>query len=188
MKLRQRHNIVIHAGITDDHLPNRVIVFCKIVRHPLYKPDWRGIEKLTAIDTGMRFLINNIVLENMNEFVKNHLSERFQGSGEGYNDTVFKEFRETSNAFVKFLENYVGFLKVFVGFVKDERCSVLQFMFKIFAVLLVSFFGDSRHNRYEFHFTWVVVNIKMLCPVNVPIEALIGNLVFSKTLRPRNTR
>ena len=124
----------------------------------------------------------------MNELVKNYLSKRFQGPSERYNNTVFKEFCKPSNAFVKFLENYVGFLKVLMGFVKDERCSVSQFMFKIFAVLLVSFLGDSRHNRHELCFTWVVVDIKMLCPVNVPIEALSGNFVFPKTLRPRNTR
>ena len=44
----------------------------------------------------MRFLIDNVVLEDMNQFVVNYLSKRFKGSGKGYNDAVLKEFCEPS--------------------------------------------------------------------------------------------
>ena len=161
-----------------------------MVRHSLYKPNWRRIEKFAAIDTRMRLLIDNVVLEDMNQFVVNYLAKRFKGSGKRYNDAVFKEFCEPAYAFVKFLEDYVGFLEILVGFVKNEGCSVLQLMLEILAVLLISLFSDGSHNGYKFRFAWVVVDVKMLCPVDVPIEALSRDFIFTetKTLRPPNTR
>ena len=161
-----------------------------MVRHSLYKPNWRRIEEFAAIDTRMRFLIDNVVLENMNQFVVNDLSKRFKGSGKGYNDAVLKEFCEPTYSFVKFLEDDVGFLEILVRFVKNEGCSVLQLMLEILAVLLISLFSDGSHNRHKFRFARIVVDVKMLCPVDVPIEALSCDFIFSetKTLRPPNTR
>jgi hypothetical protein len=126
----------------------------------------------------------------MDEFVKNYLSKRFKGSGERYNDAMLKEFRETTNPLVKFLKNYVGFLEILVGFVKNEWCSVLQLMLEILTVLFISLLSDGSHDGHEFRFAWIVMDVEMLCPVDVPIEALSRDFVFSKakTLRPSNTR
>ena len=123
----------------------------------------------------------------MNEFVIDDLSKGFKGPRERYNDTMLKEFSEAANPFMEFLEDDVCLLEILMGFVKDKRCSIPQFVFKVLAVLFVSLLGNSSHNRHQFRFAGVVVYIKMLCPMDVPIETLCSDLIFSKSLRPSNS-
>ena len=188
MQLRERDDVVIDASIAQHHLADSVVILGEVIRHPLNKPDRRGVEELAAIDAHVRLLIDNIVLKDMDELMENHLTKRRNRTRKRDNDAVFEELSEPTNAFVEFLQDDVRLLKIPMRLVKDERCPVLQLVFKIFAVLFVSFLGDGCHERHEFCFTRIIVDVKVLRAVNVPIEALPSNLVFPEALSPNRSR
>ena len=66
--------------------------------------------------------------------------------------------------------------------VQNQGSTALNLMPEILTVFLVRFFRNVSHDRNQSRIFYVVVDIKMLCPVNHPIKLSIRHLIFAEIL------
>ena len=70
-------------------------------------------------------------------------------------------------------------LKFHIGSVVENRNNIGKLVLKLLTDPLVGAFNHVRNPFKRFYVLFIIVNIEMICPVVIPIELIVVDLVFS---------
>ena len=176
----ERDEAIGEHGVAEDHFIDGVAARGGVFGHALHEPSGRLGDR--AGDAANGAFVNDVVLENVGQFVDEDIAELVEVTRKGDDHAEAQRLGKASDARRQKVGKDIGLLELVVRLIDDDRRPVRKVVVQDLADVIVALFEvlDCPHGQIlEFR---LKVKLYVLAFEDLPLEVAVADFVFPKSL------